>query len=246
MAAAGFPHSLSPCLPAWHAEERATIGGSGGSTPNRRNRRSPWATGHGLSHPAPVTTLTQMSPWASTPGDISSFTHVTHLLLQPTIPRTPEVASMCMFPPRVVPTTLSDKLLPLQERINAGLEQLLANRATGDLCHKELDLNLELVAHLNAAQAAEAIIQAIKAIKQAKACYITTACALQQAHRGSVLELEHQTNVEERRDHQAFMEAFGAAIQGCSPKNWGTFLYPLQLLTSDVPLATLLGMPATV
>ena len=31
----------------------------------------------------------QMSPWAATPGDTSSSAHVTHLLLQPTILKTP-------------------------------------------------------------------------------------------------------------------------------------------------------------
>ena len=41
-----------------------------------------------------------------------------------------------------------------------SLEQLLTNRATGDFCCKELDLNTELVAHLNDAQATEAIKQA--------------------------------------------------------------------------------------
>ena len=37
----------------------------------------------------------------------------------------------------------------------------------------------------------------------------------------------------------------GAAIVACLPENWGTLLYPLQLLTGNVPLATLLGMSAT-
>ena len=41
------------------------------------------------------------------------------------------------------------------------------------------------------------------------------------------------------------MKAFGLAIQSCSPKNWGALLYPLQLLTSNQPLATLLGMKDT-
>ena len=40
------------------------------------------------------------------------------------------------------------------------------------------------------------------------------------------------------------MEAFGAAIQPCLPENWGTLLYPIQLLTSNMPLATLIGMSA--
>ena len=71
---------------------------------------------------------------------------------------------------------------------------------------------MELVAYLNEAQAAEAIKQATKVIKQVTVCCATTACALQKAHRDSVLELECQTNAEERQDHQAFVEAFGVVI----------------------------------
>ena len=75
----------------------------------------------------------------------------------------------------------------------------------GDFCHKELDLNAEMMAPLNDVQATEVI-------KQADVCHATTACALQQAHRDSVLALEHQTVGEERWDCQAFMEAFKVTI----------------------------------
>ena len=50
---------------------------------------------------------------------------------------------------------------------------------------------------------------------------------------------------EERWAHQALVEAFREATGACLPKNWGALLYPLQLLTGDVPLAVLLGMSAT-
>ena len=79
-----------------------------------------------------------------------------------------------------------------------ALECLLTKRATGDLCCKKLDLNMELVAYLNEAQAAEAIKQATEAIKQAEVHHATTACTLQQAHRDSVLVLECQMKAEER------------------------------------------------
>ena len=69
--------------------------------------------------------------------------------------------------------------------MNVALEQLLANRATRDFCHKVLDLNIELAVCLNDDQATETI-------KQAKVCCATTACAFQQAHRDSVLALEHK------------------------------------------------------
>ena len=118
-------------------------------------------------------------------------------------------------PPRVVPTALLDKLLPLQEKMNTALEQLLTNMAIRDLHCKELDLNMKVVACLNEAQVAEAIKQVTEAIQQAEMHHATTACALKQAHRDSVLDLEHQTNVEGMQDHQAFMEAFGVAIEAC-------------------------------
>ena len=40
----------------------------------------------------------QMSLWPATPGGTPCFTHITHPLLQPTVPKILEVASMCMFP----------------------------------------------------------------------------------------------------------------------------------------------------
>ena len=95
--------------------------------------------------------------------------------------------------------------------MNVVLEQLLTARATGDLCCKELELNVEQVAHLNE-------IQATKTIKQAEMFHATTAYALQQAHKDSMLALEHQTKAEERPDHQTFVEAFGVAIQACPPE----------------------------
>ena len=44
--------------------------------------------------PAPMVTFMQMSPWVATPGDSPSLLHVTHPLLQPTVPKTPEAESM--------------------------------------------------------------------------------------------------------------------------------------------------------
>ena len=128
------------------------------------------------------------------------------------MPKTPEVASMCTFPTRVVPAGLFDKLLLLQEKMNVVPQQLLTTRTTGDLHHKELDLNTELASHLNGAEAAKAIKQAIEAIKQSKVHHAPLTCVVQQLHRDSVLVLEHQMKAEERSDHQALMEAFGAAI----------------------------------
>ena len=46
--------------------------------------------------------------------------------------------------------------------------------------------------------------------------------------------------VEEGCDHQAFVEACGAALQACHIEACGVLMYPLQLLISNVPLATML------
>ena len=106
-------------------------------------------------------------------------------------------------------------------------------------------MNAELASHLNGAQAAKAIKQATEAIKQAEVCHTVTASTLQQAHRDGVLALEHQMKAEERQGCQAFVEAFGVAIQACPPENWGILLYLLQLLTGSMLVAALLGMLAT-
>ena len=188
--------------------------------------------------PIPMATLTQTPLQAATLGDSPSIPHVTHPLLQPTVLKTLETASVYMFPPRVIPATLSDKLLPLQEKMNAALEQLLTVRSSRNLHCKELDLNMELAAHLNEVQTTEAI-------RQANVHGATAAYAPQQAHKESALVLEHQAMEEERWTSQAFMEAFGVAMGSCLPENWGAHLYPLQVLTGDIPLAALQGMSAT-
>ena len=119
--------------------------------------------------------------------------------------------------------------------MNATLEQLLAVRSSRDLCSRGLDLNMELVTHLNKVQTAEAI-------RQVKVHGATTAYALQQVHKESVLALECQVMEEERCACQAFMEAFRVAMGSYLPENWGALLYPIQVLTSNMPLAALLGL----
>ena len=39
--------------------------------------------------PILTASLSQMPPWMATPGNIPSIPHVTHPLLQPTMPKTP-------------------------------------------------------------------------------------------------------------------------------------------------------------
>ena len=202
----------------------------------------------------PMATPTQTSLQVATPGDIPSLPHITHSPSQLTMLKTLEVASISFISqPQASPGSdqqrLSDELLQLQEQMNVAQECLITNRATMDSCHRELELNIELMACLNEAQAIKAIKEAevhhATAIKEAKVHHATTACVFQQTHRESVLMWEHEAKVEEGWDCQAFMEAFQVAIQACPPENWGAFLYPLQLLTGDAPPAALPGMLAT-
>ena len=81
--------------------------------------------------------------------------------------------------------------------------------------------------------------------QRSKVCHATTAFVIQQTHRESVLALEHEARAEEGRDHQAFVEAFGVAIWSYLLETCGALMYPLQLLTSIIPLGTILGMSAT-
>ena len=126
------------------------------------------------------------------------------------------------------PKGFSNKLLQLQEKMNMALEQLLTNRVTMNFHHKELEINTELMACLNDVQAAEAI-------KEAEVHCQSVACTLQLAHWNNVLVLECEAKVAEGQDCQAFVEAFGAAVQACLPKSCGALLYPLQILTTYVP-----------
>ena len=135
-------------------------------------------------------------------------------------------------PPRVRLAGVANELLHLQERMNVALELLLATRANMDSHHKELDLNTELTMHLNKAQV-------IKAIKEAEVHHTTAACILQQTHRENMLRLECKVKVEEGQDHQTFMEAFGMALWACLPENQGALMYPLHLLSGDMPAASI-------
>ena len=56
------------------------------------------------------------------------------------------------------------------------------------------------------------------------------------------MTLEWEAKVEEGRECLAFAETFWAVVQMCLPEAQGTFMYLLQLFTSDVPLAAPLEM----
>ena len=56
-----------------------------------------------------------------------------------------------------------------------------------------------------------------------------------------MLKLEHEALAEEGCDCWTFMEACGTALQAWPLKAHGVLMYPLQLLTGNVPLAALLA-----
>ena len=86
---------------------------------------------------------------------------------------------------------------------------------------RELELNTELMEHLNDAQAA-------KVIREVEMYHNNTVCALKQGHWDNMLALECEAKVTEEQDCPAFAEAFG--VQPCkllhlSPM--GALLYPV-------------------
>ena len=54
-------------------------------------------------------------------------------------------------------------------------------------------------------------------------------------------KLEHEALAEEGHNCQAFMEATGTTLWDCPFKAHGVLMCPLQLLTGNVPLATMLA-----
>ena len=66
---------------------------------------------------------------------------------------------------------------------------------------------------------------------------------LEQSYKESVLKLEHKVLVEEGHDCQAFVGACGTALYTCPTEAHGALMYPLVLLTGNMPLATILATP---
>ena len=140
--------------------------------------------------------MMQISQNLPIPTGASSCILATLWPLQPTLPM---LSHHFLTQPQALakdgPTGFPDGVLQLQREMNVVMEQLLAKRATMDFQCRELELNAELTACLNDAQAAEAI-------KEAEVCHQNTTCALQQAHQDNVLALECEAKVTEAQDHQ--------------------------------------------
>ena len=89
-----------------------------------------------------------------------------------------------------------------------------------------------------AAMIREAETCCVATIKEADTHHATQAYTLEKFHKESMFKLEHAVLVEEGHDCQAFVEACGTALWACPLKPHGVLMYPLQLLTGNVPLAT--------
>ena len=71
-----------------------------GAPPSTEETEDPlWPKEMDSAIPVMMATLTQMPLQRATPDDTPNIPHVTHPLLQPTMPKTPEATSMYMFPP---------------------------------------------------------------------------------------------------------------------------------------------------
>ena len=247
------------------------MSGLGGSDTKQSNRGSPQTKWGGLNHPCP----NGNPYWDITAGrharrytqycSHQSFTIPTNHaksprgskhLPHPTVPGSP----------RVDPARLPEEMFQLQGQMNAALEWLLTTRDTMDSHHRELELNAKLAMCMNEVQATEtevshaaevkeaevhhattikeAKLHHTTRIKEAKLHHTTNSCVLQQTHRESMLAIECEV-VAEGQDYWASVEASTVALQACLPKTCGALMYPLQLLTSNVPLATILWMLAT-
>ena len=78
------------------------------------------------------------------------------------------------------------------------------------------------------------------AIREAETASVDHAHKLQQSHRESMQNIEREAIEEEGWDHQSFLNACRAALQVCPLEACGVLMFPLQLLTRNMSLATLL------
>ena len=134
---------------------------------------------------------------------------------------------------------------------------LLMTRTSIDAFCRKQESDFEMALYQNEAKTTEAIREAKAhcgtAIREAEACYTTAnreekarcadhACSIQQLHSDSMQCLKREALKEEGKDCQSFLATCGAALQACPPEDHGVLMYPLQLLTGNMSLATLLAI----
>ena len=137
--------------------------------------------------------------------------------------------------------------------MNMALEQLLNTKATLNSCQRELVWNAKIATSQNEAQTTEAIKEAEVqhvtvimeaetdyevAVKEVEAQNATQAQALEQSHEESMLKLECEALAVEGQNCWAFVEACSTALWVCPIEAHWVLMYPLQLLTGNVPLTT--------
>ena len=212
-----------------------------------------------LATPKLVGISQQASMWAATPDDTVPISHLSSLTL---VLEIPEVASVPTTQKSRTHTgtdsgTLSEKVLWLPGEMKRAMGWLLTTRASIDAhCRKQVS-DTKTTFHQNEAQTAEVIKEVrahcttviwdakamcAAAIREAEATCADCVCTIQQSHGESMQDIEREVIEEEGRDHQSVLIACWAALQACPPEAHGILMYPLQLLTGNMTLATLLAI----
>ena len=78
------------------------------------------------------------------------------------------------------------------------------------------------------------------AIREVEVACMTHAFDLQRAHGETILALESKAIKEDGWAHQSFLWACGVALQACHMEALGVLMYPIQLLTGNMSLTSLL------
>ena len=78
------------------------------------------------------------------------------------------------------------------------------------------------------------------AVRKVEAASTAQMSKLQQVHQETIQTLEDEAIKEEKHAHQSFLWAFGAALQACPNKALGVLMYPINLLTGNMSLTSLL------
>ena len=79
-------------------------------------------------------------------------------------------------------------------------------------------------------------------IRKAESHCVGHTCSIQQSHAEDMQCLEMEAMEKEGRDCLSFLAACGMVLQACPPEAHGVLMGPLQLLTGNMSLATLLNI----
>ena len=122
----------------------------GAPPPTEETEHSPRSVRTEPSTPALTVTLPLTSPWASLSSNSPGYTQSAQQPFQPTGPKTLDTRGMPSIKWPLVSseneeTGLSKELFQLQWKMNTALAELLEVRASMDHCHRELDVQMELL-----------------------------------------------------------------------------------------------------